>query len=319
MSNPVNHLSRSYFFNIFERHNPDKLGRHSYNMLDRANIALDSRFSVEASFFEVWRGLIDTPRSDWRFERTIFCLENKGDMSCGFNRKNEYFVLPAEAMVNMLDNDKATHEVGVWQTHVGQHEAHIPLQAVVSFHFNHKIFKLPDNEVHDDLKLCSFEKPSTQYIKNKVGEASYIVSLRISSSSSIPSGIKKALLRMDATFQSTYNRIMEVVCAAMPSQKTIHLHWCQLEELASIKDKRSRNCNTTSRAESGYIRYNCWSIKPGRFKQAQAIIIYQIKDIFQEIESEKHRYCQQRQGMFLLCTKNDTHVASRTRRTRYIV
>lgn len=126
MNNPVNHLFRSYFANMFERHDYSRFGRHSYGVLDQAIISLDSIFSVEASFFEVWRGLIDTPRTDWRFERVIFCLEDKDkkNRSSEFDRKNEYFVLPAEAMVNIL-SDEAPREVTIQQIRLQRHATHI--------------------------------------------------------------------------------------------------------------------------------------------------------------------------------------------------
>ncbi|GAN03537.1 hypothetical protein MAM1_0042c02992 [Mucor ambiguus] len=168
----------------------------SYGLLDNAIVSLDSRFSVEAAFFEVWSGDIDTPRELWRFERTIFCLESKNDKNndSGFYRQGEYFVLPAEALVH-FSNDKAPHE------------------AILSFHFDYKSIEIPDIDFHDDMKPCYVEKPGNKYIQNRVGEVSkgsYIANLRISKKLGLSCGIKEALNRMDARFQRVYNCMMEV-------------------------------------------------------------------------------------------------------------
>ncbi|KAL7335956.1 hypothetical protein PS15p_201355 [Mucor circinelloides] len=215
-------MARSYFANMFERHDHSRFGRHSYGVLEQAIISLDSRFSVEASFFEVWRGLIDTPRRDWRFERVIFCLEDKDkkNRSGGFDRKNEYFVLPAEAMVNILSDEA-------------------PREAVMSFHFDNRIIELPDKEVYDDIKSCKFKKPSIKYIQDKTEEVpkgSYIVSLRISQISSTMWGVKKALDRMDANFQKTYNCLMEL--------RSIHQSKIQERTIAG-KEQKLEESDTT--------------------------------------------------------------------------
>ncbi|KAF1800167.1 hypothetical protein V8B55DRAFT_1580227 [Mucor lusitanicus] len=182
-------MARHYFANMFEFHHYHKFYYHSYGVLDTAIISLGSRFSVEARFYEVWFGSRETPRRDWRYERTIFCIERKDITQSGFNKKIEHFVLPAEAMVDMSSDISQKRE------------------SVVSFHFDRKTVEFPDNELCKELKVYNFEKPSIGYSRGYDGVVSYVASLRISENTGGLSGIQNALRRMNDNFQYS-NRCM---------------------------------------------------------------------------------------------------------------
>ncbi|KAK4521370.1 MAP kinase kinase Wis1 [Mucor velutinosus] len=183
--------ARHYFLNMFERHDPENSSGYCNRTLDRAIISLDSRFSVQAEFVEVWHGLINTPQREWRYIRTIFCLQNKDDINYGSSEK-EYFVLPVEAMVTTLSDKE-------------------PQEAIMSFYFDNKAIEFPDKEVRDDIKACIIKKPSIKPgQKEENSKGSYVASLRISEIPGSLWAVKEALDRMDANFQKAYSCIMEV-------------------------------------------------------------------------------------------------------------
>lgn len=98
--------------NTFPRYTDYGFHNYCYEVLEEANITLDGKFSVCASFYNVFRDGNDPKQQ--QLVCVIFCLEDKEKRyrEIAVTDSKEYFKLPEEAMVNFLnDNEVMIDEI----------------------------------------------------------------------------------------------------------------------------------------------------------------------------------------------------------------
>lgn len=161
--------------NTFPRYTGYGLYNYCYQILEEANITLDGKFSVCASFYNVFCGGKDPKKQ--QLVAVIFCLEDKEKRyrELAVTDSKEYFELPKEALINFF-NDK---------------------EAVVSIRLFEKVYS------RDNCSSLGFQNVRFNLHETR----SKVVSFRFSD---ISIQVKRALEKIHTNFEETFNYMTEM-------------------------------------------------------------------------------------------------------------